>query len=228
MVKTELLHKITYFAGLARAGETLAALAKTTLEEKYERGQLLFLEGDHCKGLYYLVEGKVRLFKSGPDGRELTLQMVVPGQTFNEVPVLDGAPAPDSAEALENSLVWIIPTEIVLQLVENEPAVARAVINDLATRMRNMTTLLGELTLKQVTSRVARILLSQIEQGAILGVGISNQLTTQMTQQQMASMAGTVREMVGRALRTLQKSGAIEARRGHIIIKDAARLRTFL
>src|SRR6266567_2324975 len=109
MVRTELLHKITYFAGLERAGETLEALARTTLEERYERSQLLFLEGDHCRGLYYLVEGKVRIFKSGPDGRELTLQMFGPGQTFNEVPVLDGAPVPASAEALESSLIWIIP-----------------------------------------------------------------------------------------------------------------------
>ncbi len=228
MVKTEFLRRISYFAGLERAGDVLASLAKATLEERYERGKLLYLEGDAGRGLYYLVEGQVRMFKSSPDGRELTLELIGPGQTFNEVAVLDGAPTPTSAEALEASLVWLIPTEIVLHLLETEPTVARAVVNDLASRMRHLTMLVGELSLKQVTARVAKILLSQVEQGAILGVGISNQLTTQMTQQQMASMAGTVREMVGRALRTLQKSGAIEPRRGYIIIKDAAKLQTFL
>jgi CRP-like cAMP-binding protein len=228
MIKPDLLRKISYFAGLEQAGDTLAQLAKLTLEEKYEKGQLLYLEGDRCRGLYYLVEGQVRIFKSSPEGRELTLQLVSPGQTFNEVAVLDGAPVPASAEATENSLLWLIPTEIVLKLLESEPAVARAIVNDLASRMRQLTMLVGELTLKQVTARVARILLSQVEQGSILGIGISNQLTTQMTQQQMAAMAGTVREMVGRALRTLQKAGAIEARRGYIIIKDAVKLQTFL
>ena len=206
----------------------LKEVAQAVKVESYERGQILFLEGDICRGLYYLASGQIRIFKSGAGGREQVLQLVNAGQTFNEVPVLDGESVPTSADALEPSLIWIVPTTLMLELIQREPLVARAILGDLASRLRYMTHLAGELSLKQVTARVAGILISQVEQEAILGIRISNKLTAQLTQQQMAAMAGTVREMVGRALRTLQKAGAIEPRRGHIIIKDVAKLQTFL
>lgn len=227
-MNVELLQKIPYFATLNRDNPALLELARAVSCEQYERGQLLFLEGDACRGIYYLAEGQVRLFKSEPGGREQVLQLVRTGATFNEVPVLDNGPVAVNAEALEPSVVWIIPTSVVLRLLDREPMVARAILSNLAAELRQLTGLVAEISLKQVTARVARILLDQLQPDNILGRGISNEVTAELTQQQMAAMAGTVREMIGRALRTLQRAGAIEAHRGHIIIKDAARLRSFL
>jgi CRP/FNR family transcriptional regulator len=87
-----------------------------------------------------------------------------------------------------------------------------------------MTTLAADISLKHVTARIAKILLYQTDQDTIQGERITNEATTQLTQQQMAAMAGTVREMVGRSLRSMQTSGAIEARRGRILIKDVTKL----
>ena len=228
MQKIEILQRIPYFVGLEQDNAALVVLAENVLEKKYEANEILFLEGEKCRGLYYVLEGRIRVFKSEPNGREQILRIIEPGATFNEVPVFDGGLAAANAAALETSLIWIIPTHAVLELVKSEPKVSQIIIQNLAMRLRNLTDLVGEISLKQVTSRVARILLSQLEQAPLLGVGLSNQIINQLTQQQMASMAGTVREMVGRALRTLEKNGAIEARRGHIVIKDVNRLRSFL
>lgn len=225
--KLQLIQRIPYFAGLDQHNRALVELANATQEEHYEKEQLFFLEGEVCRGMYYLLTGQARIFKSGPGGREQILRIAGPGSVFNDVPVLDGGPNPASADALEACSILILPTQAIQHLLDQEPAVVRAIMMNLASKLRHLTTLVGEISLKQVTSRVARILLSQLEEGEKLESGLTNQVTTQMTQQQMAAMAGTVREMVGRALRTLEGAGAIEARRGHIIIKDAARLQDF-
>lgn len=225
--KLQLIQRIPYFAGLNQNNHALIELANAIQEEHYEKDQLLFLEGDTCRGMYYLLSGQVRIFKSGPGGREQILRIAGPGSVFNDVPVLDGGPNPASADGLEACSVLILPVQSIQRLLDQEPAVVRAIMMNLASKLRHMTTLVGDISLKQVTSRVAKILLTQVEEGDNLESGLTNQVTTQMTQQQMAAMAGTVREMVGRALRTLEGAGAIEARRGHILIKDTARLQDY-
>lgn len=228
MVKNELLVKIPFFAAVKPESKALQNLAQSVIEEKYETGQIIFLENEPCRGIYYVLEGAVRIFKSEPGGREQVLRLAGVGGTFNEVPVFDGGTSPASAEAIAPTTVWIIPGQAVLALMAAEPAVAQAITKILANRLRHLTTLIAEISLKHVTARVAKILLSQLENEPVLGVGISNQITGQLTQQQMASMAGTVRDMVGRALRTLQKSGAIEARRGYLIVKNRSILQEYL
>lgn len=228
MQKGPHLQTIPYFAELAADNPVLTVVARDMVEERYEANQVIFLESEPFRGLFYVVEGRVRIYKSEPSGREQVLNIVMPGATFNDVPLFDGKSVPANAAALEPSLVWIIPTATMRFVLDSEPQVAQAANRILAARLRQLTTLIGEISLKQVTARVAKILVSQVEQEAILGTGISTAITNQLTQQQMAAMAGTVREMVGRALRTLQKQGAIEARRGHIIITDMEKLRTFL
>lgn len=228
MLKTEALIQIPYLAPLRQNQQILTKIAKTLIEESYDAGQILFLEGEPCKGAYFLVQGRIRIFKSEPGGKEQVLRIIPPKATFNEVPVFDGGTTPASAEALEPSTVWILPCEVVVELMEQEPLVSRTIIKILATRLRQLTALVAEISLKQVTARVARLLLDYAEEEAVLGAGVSNQIVGQLTQQQMAAMAGTVRDMVGRSLRTIQKAGAIEAKRGYIIIKDSNKLRTFI
>ncbi len=225
--RQQLIQRISYFNGLDYNQPALVELANASREEHFDKGQMLFLEGDPCRGIYYLLNGQARIFKSGPGGREQILKIVGPGSVFNDVPVLDGGPNPASVEALETCTVLILPTVAIQRLLDHEPAVVRAIMMNLAGKLRHLTTLIGDISLKQVTSRVAGILLSQMEGGENLESGLTNQVTTQMTQQQMAAMAGTVREMVGRALKTLESAGAIEARRGRIIIKDSTRLQEF-
>jgi CRP/FNR family transcriptional regulator len=225
--KLQLIQRIPYFAELDQHNRALIELASASREERYEKEQILFLEGEVCRGMYYLVSGQARIFKSGTGGREQILRIAGPGSVFNDVPVLDGGPNPASVDALEACAVLILPTAAVQRLLDHEPAVVRAIMMNLASKLRQLTTLVGDISLKQVTSRVAKILLNQVEEGNHLESGLTNQVTTQMTQQQMAAMAGTVREMVGRALKTLESSGAIETRRSQVIIKDANKLEDF-
>jgi CRP-like cAMP-binding protein len=224
MLNLNLLQKIPYFAGLDPKGMAIHKLQAGTTEAEFEEKQLLFLEGEPSQGLYFLAEGQIRVFKSGSRGKEQNLHLVGPGTTFNDVPALDGGVNPASAQALELSSVLIIPTPLFQELFEAEPAVSRCLAQNYAARLRQMTTLAADISLKHVTARIAKILLNQTRQetfeGEDLNEDLNNEVNAQLTQQQMAAMAGTVREMVGRSLRSMESSGAIEARRGYILIKD--------
>lgn len=224
MLNLNLLQKIPYFAELDSRGTAINKLQAGTSEIEFVEKQLLFLEGDPSQGLYYLVEGQVRIFKSGSRGKEQNLHLVRPGSTFNDVPALDGGVNPASAQALDSSLVLIVPTSLFQELFETEPVVARYLARNYAARLRQMTTLAADISLKHVTARIAKILLHQTDQNTIAGEDLNNEVTAQLTQQQIAAMAGTVREMVGRSLRSIESNGAIETHRGYILIKDKTKL----
>lgn len=227
MVDVETLRNVPYFKNLATDNSALINLTQQVIEGRYEAGQIIFLEGEVCRGIIYVVKGRVRVFKAEEGGREQVLLMVGPGETFNEVPVFDGGANPASADALESSVVWLIPTQAMQKLTQTEPPVTYAVIATLAARLRHLTVLVEDLSLKQVTSRVAKILLSQTEPVSANSLA-SSDIGPQLTQQQMAAMAGTVRDVVGRALRTMQSAGAIELNRGQISILDRSKLERFL
>ncbi len=114
MLKPEELQKIPYFSGLAKDSEASLELVRTTLVRFYTKGQVIFLEGELAGSLYFLAEGQVRTFRSEPGGREQVLRLLKPGETWNEVAVLDGEPNAASTQATEDSIVWVIEGEVML------------------------------------------------------------------------------------------------------------------
>jgi CRP-like cAMP-binding protein len=227
MTNQQQIAELPLFRDLAPDNARLQHLAQAISQQRYERGQILYLEGESGQGFYYLLTGRVRLYTAGSGGKEQNLRIVRPGESFNLVTVVDAKPNPTNAIALDNVTAWFFPVEQIRALMSAEPQVLRAFLLEMAQEVRHFVALVGDISLRQVTARVARILLAQTESGSIGGVGLSNLVSEQMTQEEIATSAGTVRVMVGRALRTMQKTGAIEPRRGRIIIKDAEKLRHF-
>lgn len=206
----EQVQGIDLFAGLALpVQEYVASLLKV---ESYERGELIVRQGEPCKALYCLVSGRMKRFKISPDGKEQILKILLPGDSFNEVPILDGGPNPASTEALEDSVVYALERVEFMRALEQAPALALGVIQTLSSRLRHLVGLVEDLSLRTTIGRVARLLLEQAE------------MTGRLTQQEMASMVGTVREVVGRALHELEQMGAISLDRGKITIVDAVLL----
>ncbi len=211
-IDTNHLRTVPYFARLPEAA--LMEVRRMAVDRSYGRGDLISLEGGRCEGLYVVHSGRVRVFKTSPEGREQVLAVVGPGESFNDVPVFDGGPNPASAEALEPVEVCLLRRDDVQALLAKHPAFAAAVIQTFAARLRHLTGLVEDLSFKHVTGRVAKILLTQASQPQ----------AGRLTQQQMAAMAGTAREVVGRALKALEQDGVIRMDRGRIIILDRARL----
>lgn len=146
------------------------------------------------------------------------MHLVAAGSTFNEVPALDGGPNPASVAALEPTRVYVIRSADLFTMLHTRPSVAEAVIRTMAGRLRQMVSLVEDLSLYQVSTRIAKILL---EREHIAEQSIREH---HLTQQELAALAGTVREVVGRVLKGLEASGIIEVHYGSIVVLDSVRL----
>lgn len=208
-VPLEFLKQIPYFAGLP--DRDLEHIRPLVNERSYSRGEMVILEGEPCEAIYFVKSGRVKVFKTSPEGREQILRIMKVGDTFNEVPVFDGGPNPASVEALEPASLYLLSAEQMQFLMSDLPTVTRNVTRILANRLRHLVELVEDLSFRHVTGRVAKILLQHVHDSSGGGAG-------RLTQQQMATMAGTAREMVGRALKGLEQAGAIRMDRGRIVI----------
>jgi CRP-like cAMP-binding protein len=180
---------------------------------------MILLEGDMGGGLHYVRSGLVKVYKTSPAGKDQVLRLIAAGNTFNDVPALDGGPNPASAAALEPSTIYVISRSELRKLILTRPEAAEAVVKTLANALRHLVSLVEDLSLRHVTARVAKILLDQ-EASAREG-----QYVYRLTQQEMAALAGTAREVVGRALKELEAAGAIEMRQGRAVVVNPERLR---
>ena len=181
---------------------------------RFDRGEVLFWENDPFRGLYIIKSGCVKLFKTSVRGRELIINIFEEGATFNEVPVFDHAVNPMSVAALEESDVWVIDVETIHQILNGHPEMSRAVIKNLADNLRILVGKVEELSFFQVTNRLAR-LINQLLEEQLSGVS-----SMRITQDQLTARLGTVREVVARSLRRLERSGAIPVERRTIKITD--------
>ncbi len=203
-----LVLSVPYFAHLDATA--LEAVAASAIRRDYLKGAVVFVEGDHCTGLHVVEKGRVKLYKVSEEGREQVVRLLGPGEFFNEVAVLDGGPNPVSAMAALDATLWIVDCASMRQLVSRYPSLAAAIIEDLAARSRELLSLVEDLSLRTVSARLAKLLLSRAETAA--------QVSPHTSQQEMAAQVGTVREMVGRVLRTFEERGLIRFDRHRIVI----------
>ena len=211
--REDLLRAQPYFAVLDDAD--LGYLAERLVVRHYARGEVVFGEGEPCEGLHIVVEGQVRIYKLSPEGREQVLRYCGARQSFNEVAVFDGGPNPAHVSAVSACTLWIVPRQLIFDLVRARPAMAIAIIQNLGSQMRHLVGLVEDLSLRQVSARVAKLLLE---------VTCGPQSATHLTQQEMAAQLGTVREMVARSLKQLEARGLIRVDHGNVRILDRANL----
>jgi len=211
----EFLQSIPYFSGLSPA--ELDSIRKFIFEKTADRGDIILLEGEPSEALYFVASGVVKVFKTSAEGKEQILNIVRPGESFNDVSVFDGGPNPASAQAMGPVVLYGINKSDLEAILRDHPRVALNVNKVLASRVRDLVSLVEDLSFRHVTGRVAKILLEQ--------AGNGKGPRPRLTQQEMAAMAGTVREVVGRALKALEEEGAIRLDRHRIIITDKEALR---
>lgn len=219
-VEIAALRQIAYFAMLDATD--LAQVATVTVERHYDRGDLIMLEGERDGALYYVRAGLVKVFRTSLEGKEHVLHLIGAGQTFNEVPALDAGPNPASTAAIEPSVIYVIQGAELRKLIALQPTVAQAVVQALATRLRYLVGVAETLSLRSVTLRVAKILFDQeasFQEGDVV---------YRLTQQEIAALAGTVREVVWRALKELEAAHAIEMYQGRVVMVDHEYLRLFI
>jgi len=209
METTEFLRSLPLFQGLDdSAVEEISRLAQ---RRSYASGELIGLEGEPCTVVYFVAQGWVKVYKVSLEGREQVLTRLGPGDSLYLVPAFDGGPNPASAEALTEAVLYAFRREDFLWIVRHHPQVTLTVLRDLAAKLRHLTVLVEDLSLRTVEGRLAKLLLNLAAEGDV---------ARRMTQQEMAAQLGTVREVVGRALVELERNGLIRKERHRIVIVD--------
>jgi CRP-like cAMP-binding protein len=212
-IDVELLKAIPYFAGLEEAD--LEAVKQYMFEQSVERNDMILIEGDPAEAVYFVVSGAVKVFKTSIEGKEQILCLVRAGESFNDVPVLDGGPNIASAVAMTPTVLYGMTKTDIESLLREDPSVAMNMIKVLSKKVRHFVDLVEDLSFRDVTSRVAKLLLGY---AADHGGDEEGTPRPRLTQQEMAAMVGTAREVVGRSLKTLEEEGAIRMDRHRIVV----------
>ena len=214
-VQVELLRSIPYFSGLSTA--ELDSIKEFIFEKEVDRGEMILLEDEPSDALYFVASGAVKMFKTSSDGKEQILTFIRPGESFNDVPIFDGGPNLASAQAIGPVVLYGIRDSDLEAILRSHPQVSLNVTRVLSQQTRHLVSLVEDLSFRHVIARVAKILLEYASDGT----GPKPRLT----HQEMAAMAGTAREMVGRSLKSLEDEGAIRLEHQRIVITDKEALR---
>lgn len=217
----ETLRRVPFFAVLPRP--ELQVLAGHCVIRRIPKDEILMGEGDPCEGLFVVQSGAIKLFKMAENGREQILVIERAGSTVGELSVFDGGAFPASAIALEDSTLLFLPKREFLDLCQRNSEVAFAVIRSLAWRFRYLASLVEELSLKEVSHRLARFLRDRaVKLGVRTRRGIEFPL--EETNQEIGAEIGTVRDLVSRNLRRFVDRGIIRLERRRVIVLDMAEL----
>jgi CRP-like cAMP-binding protein len=213
----ELIKRIPYFASLPP--REVRELATRLREHFYRAGDVIFRKGDRCEGLFIVLSGRVRSVVTSVDGREQVLRVFGPGRTFADIPVFDDEPMPADAISMTDSTVAVLSRCDVLDLLRRRPEVSLDVIRQFASRLRAYKLVVQDLSLRDVVGRVASMLRDRaLGHGTLIEDSASVHI--RYTQEEIAAMVGSVREVVQRALKTLERAEVIEMTRGEIRIID--------
>jgi CRP/FNR family transcriptional regulator len=210
--KTELLTQVQLFAGLAAS--ELDALAQRSIERRFPNGDMLFWEGEPCAGIFILVQGKVKIFKTSASGREMMLSLESAPSTVAELPLFDGGPYPASVRAVGDAVTYFINKADFYQVCRQHPDVALKVLAVVGRRLRHLVAIVESVTFGSVTKRLARLLLDLRAQAG------TNEFPMALTHQELASRLGTVREVVSRNLARFREQGLLQVQDQKMRILD--------
>ena len=201
------LSKVAIFSGLAET--ELSFLAQRTVPRHYGPGELVFSEGEPCTGLYVVESGHIRIFKSSANGREQVLNIDGPGSSVAELPVFDGGNYPASVAAVGEATLLFVSKQDFQSLCLTHPQVALKVLRVVGARLRRLVGIIEELSFTTVRNRLASLLLRLAQrEGRHTANGL--EVTLPVSNQELASQIGTVRELVSRNLSRLQAEGLIQ------------------
>lgn len=180
-------------------------------EENYEAGENISLEGDKSKGIYFVMQGTVKVYKSSKEGKEQILKLIYTGDSFNDVTVFINDINPASADAVTNVKLYLLSRENMLSLIYKYPEISLNIIKSMTEKLRYLTGRIEDLSLKHTQERIAKILL--LFEGK------------KLSQKIIADIAGTAREVVSRALKDFVSRSIIKIDKRDIIILDKKKLR---
>lgn len=219
------LASVPLFSGLSP--EEVRLLAARFVRRHFSAGELLFSEGDACRGLYIIDSGRLRIFKSSVSGREQVLAVEGPGSSVAELPVFDGGPYPASVSAVDDAQILFVSRQDLRAFCLEHPEVALKMLAVVGARLRRLVGIIEELSFTTVRQRLVAALVRLAQSlGKQTAQGIEFELPG--SHQEMANQLGTVRELVSRNLMRLQAEGLLHVEARSIVVRDLPGLAALL
>jgi CRP/FNR family transcriptional regulator len=215
---TEFLKLSPYFAGLDE--HVLESIGRMMVIKRVEKHEIIWLEQEPSRTIYFVASGLIKLFKTSPGGKEQILRLAHPGDCFGHAGALNGGSHPESAQAVTPSVLYGLARRDLEVLLGEHQQLARNTIKLLATEMHHYISLVEDLSLRCVSGRLAKMLLANNKSAC--------DTSLILTRAEMAAMAGTVREVIGKSLKALEDKGIIRYDRHKIIIRDREALKTLV
>jgi CRP/FNR family transcriptional regulator len=204
----------------------LADIAQRAVELHFKKGEMLFLSGEEAKGLFVVSSGKIRVFQQNPDGREQVMHVNAPGSVLADVSVFDDGPYPATAIAELDADVLLINKLHMHQFCSKYPSLALTALRLLASRVRTHAHLVKALSFHDVGHRLASFLVTE---GQSAGGSAEGQVVFRLllSNQEIATRIGSVRDVVSRAFARLKHDGLIDMKGRVLTIPDLRALRLY-
>ncbi len=194
--------------------DELRAVAEIVELKSYSKNSMLFFEGDPSKGIFSLIDGKVRIYKATEEGKEFTIHIINQGQLFAEAAIFGKQEYPANCMALKDSVVAFFPKDEFIALLRRLPVIALKLIASLSSFLREYNQLVENLSLREVQSRLSYFLTREYERipGEII--------VLKMSKSDLADRLGTAKETLSRNFRKLSDLGFISVSGREIRVLD--------
>jgi CRP-like cAMP-binding protein len=201
----------------------LDAILKPARSARYPKDTAVFRQGEEAHSFFVLLHGHLRAMKTTPDGQQIAVRYVAPGDVFGVAVTIGMDRYPATAIAVVDSVVLIWPSSVWPDLASRFPALAMNALQTVGGRLQDAHTRVIEMSTEQVEQRIAHALLRLAKQaGRKIGDGI--EIEFPISRQDVAEMTGTTLHTVSRTLSGWEQSGLVESGRQRIVIRDAHKL----
>lgn len=201
----------------------LEEILKLQSTKKYKKGEIIFFEGDKGEAFFFVKSGKVKIYKTSLDGRDITLNILGEGSIFAEVTLFNDVSYPATVETMENSEIGIILNKDIEKMILSNNELALQIIKVLSKRLYRSQKTIKDMAFSDTYNRTSRTLLDLCERhGKETKTGI--EIDIGITRQDIANMVGTSRETVSRIISDLKKEGVVDTSAKKIIIIDKGEL----
>ena len=219
------LQRAALFSSLSQP--ELQELSAKAIRKVFSPGEILFSEGEPCKGLHVIMRGQVRIVKTSASGREQVLAVNTAGESVAELPVFDDGPYPATGVAIMETEIAFISRKDFRDYCLSHPEVALKVLAFVGARLRRLVGIIEELSFTTTRQRLISLLVRLAQSnGRKTEKGVEVMLPG--SNQELANQLGTVREVVSRNLMRLQAEGLLEVDARQIVIKDVRGLTQLL
>ncbi|MEW6198288.1 MAG: Crp/Fnr family transcriptional regulator [Planctomycetota bacterium] len=215
---TDILHRAALFRGLPPPA--LARVAGAARPARLAAGQCLYREGDTCADVAILGDGLIRVFKSCPSGREITLYHVEPGEPclVNVLCAYLQSPTPASATVERPGPAVLVPHAVFHELIGAAAPLRDQLFGSIARRMLDLMLLVEEVAFRRMDRRLASYLRKRFDQSR------SDELWLEITHEEIAADLGSAREVISRLVKEFERLGVVQQGRGRIGLRDPGRL----